>query len=96
VTHRLSWTAAQDAQLRRLRAEGAEWDDIARALGRDRAVVEARARMIRARRPPPDFIAPSDDPRREPLSAGHLRSWAALVKDTLLDGTDYPLPCFSR
>ncbi len=96
MTHRLPWTAAQDAQLRRLRAEGAEWDDITRALGRERAVIEARARAIAARRPPPGFIAPSDDPLREPLSAGHPRSWGALVAGTLLDGADYPLPCFSR
>lgn len=96
MTHRLPWTAAQDAQLRRLRAEGSDWGDIARVLGRERAEVEARGAAISARRPPPDFIPPPDNPDREPLSAGHPRSWGALVKGTLLDGDDYPLPCFSR
>ncbi len=96
MTHRLCWTEAQDAQLRRLRAEGADWDDIARVLGRERAALEARAQAIAARRPPPDFTPPPDDPRREPLAAGHPRSWGTLVKDTLLEGADYPLPCFSR
>lgn len=96
MTHSLPWTAAQDTQLRRLRAEGADWGDIARALGRKPAEVEARGVAIAARRPPPDFIPPPDDPGREPLSAGHPRSWDILVKGTLLEGDDYPLPCFSR
>jgi hypothetical protein len=96
MSHRLPWTAAQDAQLRRLRMEGADWDDIAHTLGRDRADVNARACAIGAGRPPPDFSPSSDDPAREPLSAGHPRSWGALVKGTLLDGCAYPLPCFSR
>jgi len=96
MMHRPPWTAAQDAQLRRLRAEGADWADIARALRRTSAEVAARGAAIVARPPPPDFTSLPDDPWREPLSAGHPRSWNALVRGTLLDGADYPLPCFSR
>ncbi|HJS86106.1 MAG TPA: AsnC family protein [Acetobacteraceae bacterium] len=96
MTECLPWTAAQDAQLRRLRAEGAEWSEIARALGRAGAEVAARAAVIGARPPPPDFVLPPDDLEREPLAAGHPRSWDILLKGTLLDGDDYPLPCFSR
>ncbi|MBV8613622.1 MAG: AsnC family protein [Acetobacteraceae bacterium] len=96
MTHRPPWTAAQDAQLRRLRAEGADWGDIARALRRTPAEVAARGAAIAARQPPSDFAFPPDDPWREPLSAGHPRSWDPLVRGTLLDGDDYPLPCFSR
>ena len=49
MTHRLPWTAAQDAQLRRLRAEGANWGNIARTLRRTPAEVAARAAAIAAR-----------------------------------------------
>ncbi len=91
---RLPWTDAEDARLRRLRAEGMSWDAIARALGQQRDAVMTRALVIRARCPPPDFMPPPDDPEREPLPAGHPRSWGALLAGTLLDGTDYPLPFF--
>jgi hypothetical protein len=91
-----AWTDAQDAQLRRLRAEGAAWDDIGRVLGRDRDAVTARAHAIGARPPPPDFASPIDDPGREPLPAGHPRSWGAMLAGTLLDGCDYPLRFFFR
>ncbi len=90
------WTDAEDGRLRRLRAEGGTWADIARALGRAPQAVMARALAIGARRPPSDFSPPADDPEREPLAAGHPRSWGALIADTLLEGIDYPLPIFSR
>ena len=32
----------------------------------------------------------------EPLPAGHPRSWGAINAGTLLEGTPYPLPCFSK
>lgn len=90
------WSEALDAQLRRLWAEGVPWDDIARALGRERRSVVIRAIVIGARPPPPDFSPVSHDPEREPLPAGHPRTWGALVAGTLLAGTDYPLPFFFR
>ena len=89
-----SWTAAEDGRLRRLRAEGGTWVEIAHALGRTPDGVMARGLAIGARRPPADFSPPPEDPEREPLPAGHPRSWGALTADTLLDGTDYPLPFF--
>lgn len=92
----LAWTDAQDAQLRRLRAEGAAWDDIARTLGRGPESVMRRARAIGARPPPPDFVPPEDDPEREALPSGHPRSWDAMTAGTLLEGCDYPLPFFSH
>lgn len=91
-----AWTDAQDAQIRRLRAEGAAWDDIARAIGCAPEAAMARARAIVARPPPADFSPPADDPDREPLPAGHPRSWDAIVSGTVLDGCAYPLPFFPQ
>jgi hypothetical protein len=93
---KLEWTAAQDAQLRRLRAEGATWDGIAAVLGLTRWAAMERGRRIGARRPPPDFVAPPEDPAREPLPAGHPRSWDGINAGTVLEGTPYPLPVFAR
>ncbi len=93
---KLSWTAAQDTQIRRLRAEGFGWDEVARVLGFSPWTVMARGRRIGARRPPPDTPPPPEDPRQEPLPAGHPRSWDALNAGTSLQGTAYPLPFFPR
>lgn len=93
---KLVWTNAQDTQLRRLRAEGATWDGIAAVLGMTRWAVMDRGRRIGARRPPPDFIAAPEDAAREPLPAGHPRSWGPLIEGSVLEGTPYPLPVFSR
>ena len=93
---KLEWTDAQDAQLRRLRAEGATWDGIAAVLGLTRWAVMERGRRIGARRPPPDFVPPPEAPEREPMPAGHPRSWDAINADTVLEGTPYPLPVFVR
>lgn len=90
------WTDAIDAQIRRLRAEDATWDEIARVLGRDQDLIEARARAIGVRCAPPDAIHPRQDPAREPLPAGHPLSWGPLTAGTLLEGVDYPLPFFFR
>lgn len=91
-THR--WTAAEDTQLRRLRAEGATWDAIAAVLRLTRWTVIERGRRIGAPRPPPDFVPPPEDPAREPLPAGHPRSWNAITAGSVLEGTPYPLPVF--
>jgi len=96
MPQKLCWTAAQDLTIRRMRIEGATWDTIAGALGVSRYTVIQRGRRIGAQRPPPELGPPPEDPRREPLPAGHPRSWAMITDGTLLEGTPYPLPCFSR
>ncbi|MGH7044663.1 MAG: AsnC family protein [Acetobacteraceae bacterium] len=88
------WTDAQDAQLRRLRAEGANWDGIAAILGVTRWTAIERGRRIGARIPPADFVPPPEDPGREPLPPGHPRSWDAINRGTVLEGVPYPLPVF--
>jgi hypothetical protein len=93
---KIIWTHAQDNQLHRLRAEGATWDMIAATLGKTQRVTIERGRRIGARRPPPDFVPPPEDPAREPLPAGHPRSWGAITAGTVLEGTPYPLPFFPR
>ena len=50
MPRKLVWTAAQDTQIRRLRAEGASWDTIAAILGFTRWTVIERGRRIGARR----------------------------------------------
>ena len=87
------WTAAQDTQIRRLRAEGASWDGIAAILGLSRWSIIERGR----RRPPPrEFVPPPEDPARDPLPAGHPRSWDILTAGTVLENTPYPMPVFAR
>lgn len=93
---KLAWTAAQDLTIRRMRVEGETWDATAAALGISRYTAIERGRRIGAQRPPPEFCPPPEDPRREPLPAGHPRSWRAITDGTLLEGTPYPLPCFVR
>ena len=93
----LFWTAAQDAQIRRLRADGRDWPEIARALGRSRWAVMLRGQQIGARPPAPEATGLAEaDNEREPLPAGHPRSWGALVAGTLLEGSEYPFPFFYR
>ena len=76
---KLRWTDAQDTRIRQLRAQGATWDAIAAALLLTRSAVIERGRRIGARPPPPEFVAPPDDPNREPLPAGHARTWGAMT-----------------
>jgi hypothetical protein len=90
------WTGAQDAQIRRLRVEGASWDVIAAILGLTRWTVIERGRRIGAQRPPREFVPPPDDPARDPLPAGHPRSWGAINDGTVLQDEPYPLPIFPR
>ncbi len=90
------WTAAEDSQIRRLRAEGESWERIAAVLGRSRWAIIERGRRIGARPPPREFVPPPDDPGRDPLPAGHPRSWSVLTAGTLLENTPYPLPVFPR
>lgn len=90
------WTEAQDTQIKRLRAEGASWEVIGAALGMSRFAVMDRGRSIGARRPPPEFAPPPEDPERDPLPSGHPRSWGAITQGSVLDGEPYPLPVFDR
>ncbi len=94
MPHKLVWTPAQDAKIKRMRSEGATWDSIAAALSVSRFTVIDRGRRIGARRPQPELTPPSDDPSRPPLPAGHPRTWRALTEGTVLEGSDYPLPVF--
>lgn len=93
---RHTWTAAEDMRLRRLRIEGATWEEIAANFGFTRWSVIERGRRIHARRPPSDFVPPPEDPDREPLPAGDAKSWGAINAGTVLEGDLYPLPMFPR
>lgn len=96
MPNKLIWTEAQDSQIRRLRTEGASWDVISAILGHTRWAVIDRGRRIGARPPPREFVPPPEDPHRDPLPAGHPRSWGVITVGTLLEGTPYPLPVFPR
>ncbi len=93
---KLIWTEAQDLQIKRLRASRAVGVAIAAALGITVWAAADRARRIGARLPPPDYVPPPEDPEREPLPAGHPRSWNALLDGGVLTGTPYPFPVFVR
>jgi hypothetical protein len=93
---KIEWTAAQDMQIKRMRAEGSPWDAIAAVLGVTRWTAIERGRRIGAQRPPVDFVPEPENPMRDPLPAGHPRSWDALTRGTVLEGSPYPLPVFSR
>jgi hypothetical protein len=91
------WTLPEDAQIRRLRAEGAPWDHIAIALRASRNAAIERGRAIRATAPPPSqrrdpMLAYLTDRARDPLPSGHCVTWAAITAGTLLDAAPYPAP----
>ena len=44
--------------------------------------------------PPREFVPRPEDPSRDPLPAGHPRSWGVITSGTLLEDTPYPLPVF--
>ena len=93
---KLVWTDAQDTRIRRLRIEGASWDTIAGVLGFTRWTVIERGRRIKAMRPPRDFLPPPEDLARDPLPAGHPRSWGVITAGSVLEGAPYPFPLFPR
>lgn len=92
----LIWSLPNDLQLRRMRAEGACWDDIATALRVSRWSVIERGRKIGAHKNPRVASGPNTsvagDSAREPLPAGHTASWGALIAQTILHGQSYPWP----
>ena len=97
MPRKLLWTAPRDAQIRRLRLEGATWDQIAAALAISRDAVIARGRRIGAQLPPRQVIERSEadfllDPTREPLPPGHPASWDAITAGTQDAGSLYTRP----
>lgn len=96
MSHKIIWTDAQDAQIRRLRTEGVTWETIAANLSLTQWAVTERGRRIGAGRHQAEFVATPDDPMREPLPAGHPKSWDAINAGTVLEGIAYPLQFFRR
>lgn len=94
MPQKLLWTEPRDIALKRHRAEGASWDEIAAAFGISRNAVIERGRKIGASRPPRE-AAPSAPPDRGPLPAGHPLAWGLLTAGTLLAGAPYPHPVFA-
>ncbi|WP_428490322.1 AsnC family protein [Rhodopila sp.] len=86
------WTDGQDAQIRRLRTEGASWEVVALALGLARLAVIERAREIGAERLPANAVAFLDESGREPLPAGHGDSWGAINRGTSLENVPFQTP----
>ena len=93
---KLDWTNAQDTQIRRMRAQGATWDQIAAVLGIGRWSVIERGRRIGAPLPPPEFVPEPEDPAREAMPSGDPRSWGVITAGTVLEDEPYPLPVFRR
>lgn len=88
---RPAWTPPLDAQLRRLRLDGASWAEIGLALSVSPDIARERGRRLGARRPADAGGAPpAEDMRRPPLPAGHPRSWRLLTEGTALAGTSWP------
>jgi hypothetical protein len=89
MPRKITWTEAQDMQIRRLRAEGRTWDEIGATMGLTRWTVIERGRRVGAKPPPPDFVPPPPDPNRDPLPAGDPVTWSAITSDTVLAGVPY-------
>ena len=90
------WTDGQDAQIRRLRTEGAAWDGIALVLGLARWTVIERARAIGAERRPDHAATALDESDRPPLPAGHAESWGAINRGTGLEDVPFQPPSTLR
>ncbi len=96
MPQKLIWSPPRDAELKRLRAEGETWDEIARLFGISRNAAIERGRRIGARLPVRPAPPPAArDPERPPLPAGHPITWGAITAATLLAETPYPLPVFA-
>jgi hypothetical protein len=96
MSTRFHWTDSQDTQIKRLRAEGATWESIAAVLSLTRWTVRERGRRIGARQPPREMTQRWEDAARDPLPAGHPRTWGVLTAGTVLENMPYPLPVFPR
>jgi hypothetical protein len=96
MPRKVVWSNAQDSQIRRLRVEGASWDTIATSLGFTRWTVIERGHRIGASSPPRGCTPPPEDPARDPLPAGHARSWGVITAGTVLENAPYVLPAIQR
>jgi hypothetical protein len=83
------WTPGRDAQLRRMRLEGATWTGIALALRVSRDVAIERGRRIGAPRGAGEGQQPKEDLAWAPLPPGDPRSWSILTAGTWLEGQPY-------
>jgi hypothetical protein len=81
VSRKTVWSGGQDAQIRRLRTEGASCDVIALLLSVNCAAVAERARTLGVDHHPETDL---DDPERPPLPAGHRLTWNAINRGTAL------------
>ena len=90
MPRKITWTDAQDSQIKRMRAEGSTWDVIAEVLNVTRWTAIDRGRRIGALLPPADFTPPREDPDRPAMPAGHPCSWGAITSGTGLQGMPYP------
>ena len=86
------WTPPRDAQMRRLRMEGATWAEIGLSLGVTAEMARERGRRIGAPRRPATAAQPprEEDQARPPLPPGHPRAWRLLTEGTLLAGSPWP------
>jgi hypothetical protein len=87
------YSAAEDATIRRMRAEGAPWDAIAGTLeGRPHRqnVIDHAVRDLGMSKELPAEIEQDPVIDREPLRPGSPETWGAIIAGTCLDGTPYP------
>jgi hypothetical protein len=96
MSRKITWTDAQDSQIRRRRSEGASWEAIAADLALTQWAVTERGRRLGVSRSPADSVPDKEDPMRDPLPAGHPKSWDAINTGTGLEGVPYPLRFFRR
>jgi hypothetical protein len=96
VPRKIEWSAAQDTKIKRMRAEGASWDNIAVAVGVTRWTVIERGRRLGARLPPVDLEPRPEDPDRPALPPGHPETWGVINKGMSLEGLPYPIPAAVR
>lgn len=96
MSRTIAWTDAQDTQIRRLRSEGASWETIADALALKLWAVTERGHRIGADDPRAAFVPAPEDLLREPLPAGHPKTWDTINAGTVLEGEPYPLRFFHR
>jgi hypothetical protein len=93
VSRKTVWSGGQDAQIRRLRTEGASCDVIALLLGISLTAVAERARTLRVDHHPEVDV---DDAERPPLPAGHRLTWGAINRGTLLQDQPFHAPDMIR
>jgi hypothetical protein len=89
-----TWTAEQDATIRRMCASGSTYAKIGIALGINRNTIIERCRKLRVspeKHPnrcavPANGVDLSDDPNRRVLPAGHPVTWGLLMPGVMWPG----------